>query len=68
MAVYAFNNHGIPKWLQSIMLLSMKITIVGNEITSYLFKPGAPAAGRCAPGFLVLLLSANFSMCVCVRP
>ena len=38
MAVYVFSNHGIPKWLQSIMLLSVKIIIVGNGSTSYLFQ------------------------------
>ena len=27
-----------------------------------------PATGWCAPGFLELLLSANFSMCVCPPP
>ena len=32
----------------------------------YIVKPGVPAAGRCTPGFLELLLSANFSMCVCL--
>ena len=31
-----------------------------------LFKPGAPAAGRCAPGFLKLFLCGRLYACVCV--
>ena len=42
-----------------------KVTII---INSHVFKAGVcrPQAG--APGFLELLLSVNFSMCVCARP
>ena len=35
-------------------------------VLAFIIKPGALAAGRCAPGFLELLLSANACMCMCV--
>ena len=37
-----------------------------TTIEFHLVKPGVPACGRHVPGFLELLLSANFCMCVCV--
>ena len=32
-----------------------------------LLKPGAPATGRCTPGFLELVLSVNVCVRVCLR-
>ena len=33
---------------------------------NFIFKPGAPAAGRLAPGFLKLFLYGRLYVCVCV--
>ena len=44
---------------EPILHFVLLIFLSGNS-----FKPGALAAGRCAPGFLELLLSTN--ICVCV--